>query len=485
MDITSISNQNIMKKHYNRLIILLVIFLTGINFISCKKNAYKYPPSTVSLYKITVEDSYNFSILRAAIERAGLQDLLNGTAEYTLFAPTNAAFTDAGYSLATIALTPKETLIAILKNHIIAGKQSSANFTGSSQKSTLGTDKILIQQVGGAVYVNGGNIISYDVAASNGYVQVINKLLITNSSVLDVINSGSTTTYLAAAIVRASTGSVNFTQLLNTGTYTLFAPVNSAFIDAGYATVAAVNAAPVETLVSLLKYQIMPGRKLVPDLDSLPQNALSGVPIYFDRTYNTTKKITSSFANGISFGGGASNEFAGSSVIHYVNRIFPSPLTVNTLQRINSDANLSYLSAAIAKASSGAGATTNFTALLSDPLASYTVFAPTNAAFIAKGYPTITAVNAESVVALTNLLRLHMLKKRVNNINIAENGSVATLAAIENPSTGTVTNPQITFTTTGGFKVKGDSNPTSIPVITANIITTNGLINIIGTVLEP
>jgi hypothetical protein len=67
-----------------------------------------------------------------------------------------------------------------------------------------------------------------------------------------------------------------------------------------------------------------------------------------------------------------------------------------------------------------------------------------------------------------------MINKRLNNINIIDNGAVYTLAG-----------SYITFLLTGGFKVQGPGNAISIPVITPNVVTTNGLVNIIGTVLKP
>lgn len=470
-------------KHFTKLLLILII-LAGGNFTSCKKmSAYDYPPSIVSLYEIVNQDTYKFTLLKAAIDRAGLKDTLNATKELTLFAPSNVAFTAAGYTLAVINVTPKAVLANIIRNHILSGKFDAASFTGTAEKTAAGKQKVLIQKVGTAMYVDGGNLTNLDVKATNGVMQVIDKLLLTQASILDAVNTNTNLTYLAAAIIRASTGSVNFTQLLGTGTYTLFAPSNAAFIDGGYATIAAINAANAETLVNLLKYHLLTTRKLVSDMDSLPQNSLATTPIYFDVIRNA--KATTIYANGIGFGGSTANLLAGSGVIHTIPRILPIPVTTNTLQRINSDPNLTFLSAAITMANQGTGATFDFAKLLSDPLASYTIFAPNNAAFQAVGYASIAAINAESTSVIIDMLKFHMLNKRMNNINLVENATYPTLFTTKDVTTGIVSPSYITFLITGGFKVKGLSNATTIPVITGNVVTTNGLVNIIGTVLKP
>jgi uncharacterized surface protein with fasciclin (FAS1) repeats len=116
---------------------------------------------------------------------------------------------------------------------------------------------------------------------------------------------------------------------------------------------------------------------------------------------------------------------------------------------------------------------------------SYTVFAVNNAGLRTAGYANVAAINAEKATVLADILKLHLISKRLNNINIIENGTANTLLRIDNTS-GTPLYDALTFTfMVGGYKVKGPSNVTSIPVITANIVTTNGLLNIIGSVLQP
>ncbi|GAA4749516.1 hypothetical protein GCM10023229_32600 [Flavisolibacter ginsenosidimutans] len=443
------------------------------------------PPSIVTAYDAFSEDSYNFSLFKYLIDRAGQADLLKG-GNYTIFAPTNSAFSAAGYTTAAIQALSSDSVVRLLRNHLVEGKIESSSLTAGQQLTTLNGDKLLIQKVGNDLYVDGANITNTNEPVSNGIFHVINKVLAKRSTLLERLNtyanstSNSQFTYLIAAIARASQGSTDFNAMLSdpAANYTLFAPNNGAFIDGGYASAAAITAAVPDTLGRLLKRHMISSRLLTTDFDSSkPQTTLGSTLVYFDKL--KPGNTTYNYANGLIIYGGFSNMLGGNNgVIHSVSRFLPIPQTVTTLARIQSDTTLTYFNAALVKASSGSGM--DFVKMLSDPAASYTVFAVNNAGFRAAGYATAAAVSNESSNVLAKILRLHLLNKRINNINIAENGTVQTLL-----TTDTGTPVSLTFTLTGGFKVKGASNVNTIPVITQNLVTSNGLLNIIGSVLTP
>lgn len=474
-----------MKKtiHVYTVLLLFTAFCTG----SCKKqSSVDMPPPVVSAYDAFGEDGYNFSSFKYLIDRAGQADLLKG-GNYTIFAPTNAAFLGAGYTTGAIQLISTDSLVRLVRNHLVEGKIESAGLTPGQQLTTLNGDKLLVQKIGNDLYIDGANVTNTNEAVTNGVFHVINKVLAKRSSLLDRLNtyanstSNAQFTFLTAAIARASQGSTNFTALLSdpAAAYTLFAPNNGAFIDGGYASVAAVTTAVPDTLGRLLKRHLLNGRILTTDFDTAKaQTTLDNTLLYFDRL--KPGSVTNTYANGLLISGGSANMLGGNSgVIHSVSRFLSVPLTTTTLARIQSDTTLSYFNAALVKAS-GSG-DMNFVRMLSDATASYTVFAVNNAGFRSAGYATAADVNNEQAAVLGKMLKLHLLKKRINNINIAENGTVQTL--LTNDATGTPVS--LTFTLSGGFKVKGASNVNTIPVITQNITTTNGLLNIIGSVLTP
>lgn len=463
--------------------VLLIAFLAG----SCKKqSSIDAPPSAVNAYEAISEDSYNFSTFKYLVDRTGQADLLR-SGNYTLFAPVNGAFVAAGYTTAAIQLISSDSLILLVKNHLVEGRMDSRSFASGQTLTTLSGDKIIVQKTGNDIYVDGGNITNADENITNGVFHVINKLLARRTSVLDRINtyanstSNSQFTFLMAAIGRASQGSTNFTSLLSdpAAAYTFFAPNNGAFIDGGYATVAAIAAAVPDTLGRLLNRHLLSNKLLTPDLDTTkPQSTLNATPVYFDRIKSGITTI--GYANGLAFSGGSANMLGGSKgVVHSVSRFLPVPISTTTLARVQSDTSLSFFNAALIKASQAGGV--DFTKLLSDASASYTVFAVNNGGFRSAGYVSLTAVSNESATVLNKLIRFHLVNKRINNINVAESGTVQTLLTLD----GNNAPSSLTFALSGGFKVKGPSNVNTVPVVTANVVTTNGLLNIIGSVLTP
>ncbi len=464
-----------------------VSLLALINLSSCKKlSSYDYPAASGSAYELIKAD-LNFTYFRTIIDRANLKDLLSGQDQFTVFTPTNAAFIASGYPLATLQLMPVDSAVILVKNHIVAGNTDVTTATGV--QTSLSNSQISLQMIGNSYYADGGDITNINEMTTNGYVNVINKVLVTKNALNDALNSyvnataNSQLTFLIAAIARASTGTTNIANLL-TGpdSYTFFAPNNGAFIDAGYATVAAVQAAVPDVLGNILKYHFIAGTKFTTAFDSVPVKAFNGTNIYFDKTKPSTTTLW--YANGISFGnGGSANILAKNGVIHTVSRLLPAPINTTTLDRIQADATLSMFYALVLRAST-ADPAFNFQKLLSDPLSSYTVFAINNTGLQAAGYATFAAINAEKPGLLADILKLHLIPKRVNNINIPENGSVNSLLQVVNGG-GIASYDPLTFTITSGYKIKGPSNMNSIPVITANVVTINGLLNIIGAVLLP
>jgi len=370
-------------------ILSAIAALVLINLASCKKlSSYDYPAGTESAYEIIKAD-INFSNFRYIIDKAGLADTLRGKVEYTIFTPTNGAFVASGYPLTKLQLMPVDSVQMLVKNHIIPGKLDVTAVSGA--QTSLNNTQINLQTIAASYYADGGDITNFNQAATNSFINVINKVLVSKNTLYDAVNSyvnttaNSQLTFLAAAIVRASTGTTDFTSLL-TGTeaFTFFAPNNGAFIDAGYANIAAVQAAAPIVLSSILQYHLIAGAKFTTAFDSVPVKAANGTNIYFDKTKPSTTTIW--YANGISFAnGGSANIAAKNGVMHTVSRLLPAPITTTTLDRIQADTALSMFYALIIKAST-ADPNLNFQKLLSDPLSSYTVFAVNNTGLRAAGY---------------------------------------------------------------------------------------------------
>ncbi|TAN17684.1 MAG: fasciclin domain-containing protein [Chitinophagaceae bacterium] len=461
---------------------------------SCKKqSAFDYPPSEVSIYDIIAADNITFSTFQYAIKVAGLTSMLR-SGDYTVFAPTNTALSGAGITGASIYAMDKDSLITMVEDHIVKGKVDIQSLDGKSPITSMGGLPLLIQKVGNATYVNGGDVTN-TYAATNGTLYLIDNTLSIQPSILQRLksyvgsNSNSRFTFLVAAITRASQGTTNFISMLDDSTqaYTLFAPNDGAFIDGGYKTIAAVESANPDTLGKLLLYHIIKGRNLMPDFDTTqPMQALSGDHIYFNKVKTNTWSTTVGYAEGINFYGGSANMYGGAGVIHGIPRFLPKPINMTTLQRIQSDTSLSLFNTALVAAAKSGGI--NFIKMLSDPDSSFTVFAISNKAFRAAGYTNDSLVAAIPSQLLVNMLEYHIIRGRINNIDVQPNTGVNTILTTINTQNNQYVNEQIMFVTVApNFTVQGTSNDKSIVVAkqNANIVTTNGLLNIIDVILTP
>lgn len=119
-----------------------------------------------------------FKTLASLLERAGLADTLQGEGPFTVFAPTDAAF--AKVSKATLAALAKDKakLRMVLLYHVVKGELTAAEVAELRSAKTLNGQSVTIRVRGGKVRVGGARVTSADVAASNGVVHVINKVLI-------------------------------------------------------------------------------------------------------------------------------------------------------------------------------------------------------------------------------------------------------------------------------------------------------------------
>lgn len=121
-----------------------------------------------------------FSTLVAAVKAAGLADALQGAGPFTVFAPTDAAFSKLPAGTLDALLKDPVKLAAILKYHVVSGKVMAADvIKGDGAKpTTLNGAALDITVKGGKVYVNGALVTGADVAASNGVIHVIDTVVL-------------------------------------------------------------------------------------------------------------------------------------------------------------------------------------------------------------------------------------------------------------------------------------------------------------------
>lgn len=142
------------------------------------------PVMGVSAQDGTVVDvilgSPDHTTLALAVDLAGVADMLSSAdAEYTVFAPTDAAFGGVSPYVTNAALSDTELLTALLSYHVVAGKIMSADIAeGCNDVETLLGETLLVCKSEAGVTVNSATVTAADLEASNGVVHVIDGVVI-------------------------------------------------------------------------------------------------------------------------------------------------------------------------------------------------------------------------------------------------------------------------------------------------------------------
>ena len=112
------------------------------------------------------------------VQQAGLAGTLSTGGPYTVFAPTDAAFAKVPKkTLSALAADPAK-LKAVLLYHVAKGKLTAAQVSRRSSITTLEGATVRIKVAGRTVKVNNARVVKPDVAASNGVIHAINRVLI-------------------------------------------------------------------------------------------------------------------------------------------------------------------------------------------------------------------------------------------------------------------------------------------------------------------
>jgi len=120
-----------------------------------------------------------FGTLVAAVQAAGLVDVLKGDGPFTVFAPTDEAFAALPAGTVENLLKPenKDQLTAILTYHVVPGKIMSADIAGkTAEVTTVQGSDISVNAMNG-VMVDNATVVAADIEADNGVIHVIDQVV--------------------------------------------------------------------------------------------------------------------------------------------------------------------------------------------------------------------------------------------------------------------------------------------------------------------
>ncbi len=131
--------------------------------------------ATPGIYDLAGEAG--FTTLTAAIDAAGLSEVLNTEGPFTVFAPTDEAFSNLPAGTLESLLADKEALTRVLLYHVTAGEVMAAEVVDLRAATTLNGEKVKIGVENG-VTINDATVVKTDVRAQNGVIHVIDTVLI-------------------------------------------------------------------------------------------------------------------------------------------------------------------------------------------------------------------------------------------------------------------------------------------------------------------
>ncbi|MEM6545387.1 MAG: fasciclin domain-containing protein [Pseudomonadota bacterium] len=161
----------------------LVFMLSAIYALSASAAHHEAGHGAMAEEKNIVEvaaGDANFSTLVAAVQAAGLVEVLSGDGPFTVFAPTNDAFAKLPAGTVEDLLKPenKAQLVAILKYHVVPGKVMAADVVNLSSATTVEGSDVAIAASDAGVTVGSASVVATDVVASNGVIHVIDTVIL-------------------------------------------------------------------------------------------------------------------------------------------------------------------------------------------------------------------------------------------------------------------------------------------------------------------
>ena len=124
----------------------------------------------------------SFNTLAAALEAGGLIGTLKADGPYTVFAPTDEAFSKLPEGTVEMLLLPenKDKLVEILTYHVVAGKVTAAEVVTLQTATTANGSDVAIRVVDDTVFINDSRVVATDIGASNGVIHVVDTVILPN-----------------------------------------------------------------------------------------------------------------------------------------------------------------------------------------------------------------------------------------------------------------------------------------------------------------
>ena len=526
--------------------------------------------------------------LVAALAQVDLVTTLQGQGPFTVFAPTDQAFADAGIDLSTFDTDEENaTLVDILLYHVYSGAVYASDVTDGLVVEMVNGDNAMFTVTDGTVMIEDATVTSADVMASNGVIHVIDKVLmppvpytgigICYNTATHMIVAGASmeecgaymylenysmggqeftgcyntithamadttqqicesyvwtppvdiaTTAMTTGIHNSLVGALSISGLVTTlqgdGPFTVFAPSDQAFADAGIDLAAFTTDEDIATLTDILLYHVYSGAVNAADVtDGLTVAMVNGDDASFTVSDGTVMVGDATVV--------LADVPASNGVIHVIDKVLmpPVPITeadgdicyniathtisagasftecmsymyvvdyemagqtftgcyntvTHQLSDVSEDVCGSYMWTPAVDIAMTASATTIHNSLVAALTQAelvttlqgdgpFTVFAPSDQAFADAGIDLAAFTTDEDIATLTDILLYHVYSGAVNAADVTDGLTVAM-----------VNGDDASFTVSDGTVMVGDAT-----VTLADVPASNGVIHVIDKVLMP
>ena len=450
----------------------LLLITCSIFFIqACNDSDDEVPVATIV---DVAKANGNFTTLIAALEATGLDETLSDTnSTYTVFAPTDAAFALLGDDAITSLLNDTDTLSNILTYHVINGEVSSvaAEAAVGITVEMVNGDSIGISLDGDNLLVNTATVTTVDIETDNGIIHVIDAVLMPPAAKGTPMDN----------IVETAVAAGNFTTLVSVleatelddvlanedSTFTVFAPTDAAFAMIDEETLGLLLDNP-NVLASILLQHVVAGV----EVDSVDAYALNGTSVATASQATIDVSINAS-TDMLLFGGAnviSKDIYTSNGVIHVIDAVvigdvaLPEP-PISLVDVARENGSFTTLVAALEA--------TGLDIVLADTDSTYTVFAPSDAAFEKLPEGTVAGLLADTET-LSDILLYHVLAGYVTSdtaITVAQSNS--SLITMENAD-----NVALSYVDSTLFV-------NNASVVTTDVMADNGTIHVLDTVLMP
>ncbi len=295
--------KNLHRTPLSSLKFISLAYLTVVLLASCKKD---YEPQLNSSadknIAANIAASADFSIMDEAIKKAGLQEMLEGTEDLTLFAPSNSAFETYFYQIGAEGLSDiaEEDLRSLLLNHLVTGKlmtsAMSKGYINSLNRSAPGNNATTLYISNTDPFIIDGSrkITIPDIACNNGIIHGIDKVIRPESLIDHIINNPD-----FSMLIQLVLSSGMSDTLVSDGPFTILAPSNAVFQAAMDSMgITTLDPSLLQQLAPLALYHVVQGNYPVNDLpQGSLESMLTGFNLIFDKSseqvlINNTVKIT-------------------------------------------------------------------------------------------------------------------------------------------------------------------------------------------------